>query len=166
MRPLLLSTVLLLSTSHLVAQVADSAVPTQVTMGRVTVTCTFGAANVKGLPIAATLGKDLRQAPRRVEDALTQAGFTLIPGVAGTFETRPLAQWPDTVAADAYRDYPHPGVVARLVIGMGKRNTVVVFGGVDALCASAPGAPDSTVLIGLELARARLQAALGPFPKD
>ena len=152
---------LLLAAPGIAFAQADAAPqPVRVTKGHVSVTCKFGAANVPSVAVGLTFGKDVGYAFREIPLAFADAGFTLIPTVPGIYETRPMARWPDTLAASPYISFPHPGVVASLVVGMTKKDSVAVFGIVDALCASAPGAPDSTVTEALALAQAQLQQAL------
>jgi hypothetical protein len=139
---------------------AQTPAPVRVTKGPVTVTCGNGAATVQGRGVGLTFGKDLVFAARTVPRALAEAGFELIPGIPAVYHTRPLLEWPDTVAADPYRAFAYPGVVASLILANSRSDSVLVGGIVEALCASSPGAPDSTVSVALDLAAARLQQVL------
>ena len=139
---------------------STSPAPVRVTKGQVTVTCGNGAATGKGMGVGLTFGKNIVFAARTVPRAIEDAGFELIPSIPAVYNTRPLLHWPDTSAAEPFQAYAYPGIVANLILGNGPRDSVVVFGMVEALCASSPGAPDSTVTVALHLAAARLQQAL------
>jgi hypothetical protein len=144
------------------AQAPDSATPhpASVTKGKVTVKCRNGATDAKDLPVGIILGKDALVAARLVPRAIAAAGFELLPSIPLVYDTRARLTWPDTSAADPYRAFDYPGIVASLIIGKTRTDSIVVFGGVEALCASSPGAPDSTVGAALRLAATQLQGSL------
>ena len=144
------------------AQTPDStsAQPARVTKGAVTVTCHNGATVAKGAGVGVTLGKDPAAAARIVPRAIRAAGFEPLPSIPAVYETRARLAWLDTSAADSYRDYAYPGIVVSLVLGRTRTDSIVVFGAVEALCSSSPGAPDSTVVTAIRLAATQLQTAL------
>lgn len=146
----------------LVAQTPDSTAPrpASVTKGQITVICRNGATAAKPVGVGLTFGRDPVTAARLVPRAISAAGFELLSSIPATYNTRARLTWPDTTAADSFRLYAYPGVVATLVLGRTRTDSIAVIGMVEALCSSNPGAPDSTVAVALRIAAAQLQQSL------
>jgi hypothetical protein len=130
------------------------------------VQCRFGAADSSQAPIAMRYGMDPADAAVRIRTALKDADLKLAKDGVLYWTTAPVAQWPSGPRGDRWRAFAHPGVYAAIILGQ-KADTVVVLGGVEALCASSPGAPDSTVAAAVSLFAEDVSAILlrsSPMP--
>jgi hypothetical protein len=108
------------------------------------VQCKYGAADSTVTPIGLTFGTDVVAAQRGVEAALRRGHFRTLPGQFLIWTVKPIDRWPGGPEGNQLRTYPHPGVFATLLLGK-KGDSVIVLGHAEALCASAPEAPDSAV---------------------
>ena len=118
--------------------------PVKVKRGGFEVQCKYGAADSTITPIGLTFGTDVVAAQRRVEGALRKGHLRTQPGQFLVWTVKPIDRWPAGPDGDQLRGYPHPGVFATLLLAR-KGDSVIVVGHTEALCASAPEAPDSTV---------------------
>jgi hypothetical protein len=140
--------------------------PVKVKKDMFKVQCRYGAADSSRAPIAMLYGLDAAQAATRVRTAFKEAGLEVAKDGFAYWTTVPVDRWPADQRGDAWRAFAHPGVYAQLVLGK-MADTVVVFGSATALCATSPGAPDSTIATAVNLFAAELTAALqrhSPMP--
>jgi hypothetical protein len=159
------ATLLALSLGSAVAQ-QPAPKPKKVKKGIFTVQCQFGAADSSRVPIGMLYGTDIVDAASRIRTTLLASGLQLAQDGGLLWTTSPVTSWPADGRANPWRAYAYPGVYASLVLGQ-KADTVVLLGGAEALCASSPGAPDSTVAFAIKLFAEQLTAALqrsSPMP--
>lgn len=124
-----------------------------------TVQCQFGAADSSRAPIAMLYGLDMVSAARRIPEALKAGGLTIAKDGIAFWTTSPVTNWPPGPRGAPWRGYAYPGVYATLVLAQ-KADTVVLLGGAEALCATTPGAPDSTIAVAVRLFAEDLTAIL------
>jgi hypothetical protein len=111
-------------------------------------------------------GMDFVGAAARIRAALQEAGIRVAKDGLLYWTTAPIDQWPAGFRGDPWRSYSHPGVYASIVLAQ-RADTVVVLGSAEALCASSPGAPDSTIAVAVRLYAEEVGAALrrrSPMP--
>lgn len=106
--------------------------------------CQWGPANVPAVGVGTVVGKDFLRAASTVPRALEAAGLKLRASDAASWEIALVTTWPVTRDSTPYQHEPHPGVYAMLVMST-RNDSAVVYGGVEAICAASPTAPDSTV---------------------
>ncbi|GKS60518.1 hypothetical protein YTPLAS18_40450 [Nitrospira sp.] len=124
--------------------------PVKVRRGMFQVECQYGPADSARNGIALTFGTDVVAAQEGVERALRRGHLRIKRAQVAMWTLAPVDRWPQGPLGDPWRAYPHPGVFADLILGM-RGDSVVVLGVTQALCASSPGAPDSTVAIARQL---------------
>ena len=133
--------------------------PKKVKKDILTVQCQYGPADSSRAPIAMLFGLDMVDAATRVRGALNSAGYQLARDGVLFWTTSPVANWPADGRGAQWRAYAHPGVYAILLLAQ-KADTVVLLGGVEALCATSPGAPDSTLATAVKFFAEDLTAVL------
>jgi hypothetical protein len=140
-----------------VAQAETPSVP--VSKGRYVAHCQWGAANAPPVRVGAVVGKDFLRAASSVPRALEAAGLKLRASDAASWEIAVVTTWPVTQDSTPYQRQPHPGVYAMLLMTT-RNDSALVYGGVEAICAAAPTAPDSTVRTAQLLMAQQIQSAL------
>lgn len=169
MRPYLVAVIV----AVLLASVAGPALaqqpaprPKKVKKDIFTVQCQFGAADSSRAPIGMRYGLDVVTAAKRVREALQSNGLKIAKDGVAFWTTAPVTSWPPGPRGDPWRAYAYPGVFATLVLAQ-KADTIVLLGGAEALCATSPGAPDSTIAVAVKLFAEDLAAILqryNPMP--
>lgn len=165
-RSLIAAALLLVSCIATITAQQPAPKPKKVKKGIFTVQCQFGPADSSGAPIGMLYGTDMVAAATRIRAALLSSGLKLAQDGGLFWTTSPTATWPPDGRSTPWRKYAYPGVYASLVLAQ-KADTVVLLGSVEALCASSPGAPDSTVAVAVKLFAEQLTAVLernGPMP--
>ena len=143
-RPVLAAAIALASPPALGLAQEKPPKPKKVKKDMFEVQCRFGAADSSHAPIAIRYGLDPADAAFRVRRSLKDAEVPIARDGMLFWTTSPIDRWPAGPRGDAWRAYAHPGVYASLVLAQ-NNGTVVLLGSVEALCATSPGAPDSTI---------------------
>ncbi len=133
--------------------------PIPVRKGPYRASCQWGPANAPPVGVGAVVGKDFLRAASTVPRALEAAGLKLRSSDAASWDIALVTTWPVTRDSTPYQRQPHPGVYALLVMAT-RNDSAVVYGGVEAICAAAPNAPDSTVRTAQLIMAQQIQAAL------
>ena len=124
--------------------------PVKVRRGGFQVECQYGPADSARNAMALTFGTDVVAAQEGVERALRRGHLRIKRAQVAMWTLAPVDRWPEGPLGDPWRAYAHPGVFADLILGM-RGDSVIVLGVTQALCASSPDAPDSTVAIARRL---------------